>query len=157
MRTYGQDVRCSSGQNASETTSRGGPRHSFHNPLHCILPPYILDHMAGHPDEQIRRIAINAIALSEGLRSRRITVGLMPFMGEIPSPQGRKHRLVYDMHHATDPLPGALVRSEGQPPFGDAAADEAYDFSGYTYDFYKEIYNRNALDDKEMSMSSSVH
>jgi Zn-dependent metalloprotease len=113
--------------------------------------------MAQHPDEEIRRIAIKTIALSEALRSRRITFGLMPFMGAIPSARAGKERLVYDLHHATRPLPGDLVRSEGQPPCGDEAADEAYDFSGYTYDFYKEIYNRNSLDDKGMSLRSSVH
>ena len=54
-------------------------------------------------------------------------------------------------------LPGVLLRSEGQGPCGDEAADEAYDCAGFTYDFYKEVYHRNSIDDKGMSLISSVH
>ena len=39
----------------------------------------------------------------------------------------------------------------------DPAVNEAYDHSGATYDFYKDVFNRNSLDDKGMSLISSVH
>jgi Zn-dependent metalloprotease len=89
-------------------------------------------------------------------------------MAAIPSPTGKKHRLIYDAQHKpTHALPGKLVRSEGEKgsedpkgpngPSKDLAVNEAYDHSGDTYDFYKEIFNRNSLDDRGMSLISSVH
>jgi hypothetical protein len=35
-----------------------------HNPIHCILPPFVLEHMASSPDEAVRKLAIEAIALA---------------------------------------------------------------------------------------------
>jgi Zn-dependent metalloprotease len=77
------------------------------------------------------------------------------------SPTGKKHRLIYDAQHKpTHVLPGKLVRSEGEKgPNGpkDPAINEAYDHSGDTYDFYLKTFHRNSLDDRGMSLISSVH
>lgn len=131
--------------------------HDCRDPVQCIIPPYILDHMAASSNPEVRRIAMETMAASAAMRTMRATLSLMPQMAAIPSPEARKHRLVYDMQHTTWPLPGKLVRAEGQGPTGDEAADQAYDFSGTVYDFYKGILNRNSLDDKGMSLLSSVH
>jgi Zn-dependent metalloprotease len=49
------------------------------------------------------------------------------------------------------------VRPEGGKATGDPAADEAYKFSGKTWDFYYKILNRNSLDDQGLKLVSSVH
>jgi Zn-dependent metalloprotease len=56
-------------------------------------------------------------------------------------------------------LPGKLVLSEGDDisSVTDEAVKEAYDYSGVVYDFYQQIFNRNSLDDRGMSLISSVH
>jgi Zn-dependent metalloprotease len=72
------------------------------------------------------------------------------------SPNRRKFRQIYDARQS-DQLPGILVRSEGEPNIGDAAADSAYDGAGDTYDFYDQIFQRNSLDDNGMTLISSVH
>jgi Zn-dependent metalloprotease len=89
----------------------------------------------------------------------RVTLSRLSGMTAVPSPQGLKYRLVYDMKHNSSifSLPGELVRSEGDTSASDEAVDEAYDFSGYTYDFYKEVLGRNSLDNQGMSLISSVH
>jgi Zn-dependent metalloprotease len=128
------------------------------HPLHCILPPYILERLAESPDARIRRQAIDAIAQSAALRATRSTLAAMGAMAAIPSPRGRKHRLVYDAKNGSfASLPGTLVREEGDKATKDAAANEAYNHSGYTYDFYKRVFDRNSLDDRGMSLVSSVH
>jgi len=83
----------------------------------------------------------------------------MPTMAAIPSPTRQKHRLVYTMNNSPNRfrLPGDLMRSEGQNPSQDAAVNEAYDFSGYTYDFYQQILGRNSIDGQGMTLISSVH
>lgn len=133
--------------------------HTCHNPLHCFLPPHIIDHLVTAEDPEIRNIAVENIAVAAAVRSVRTTLATMPMMSAIPSPARTKHRLVYDMEQKRETifLPGKLVRSEGDPPVEDDAVNEAYDYSGTTYDFYKEIFDRNSLDNKGMELISSVH
>jgi Zn-dependent metalloprotease len=70
-------------------------------------------------------------------RTQRMMYSAMPLMAVVPSPTLQKRRLVYDAHERRWPLPGTLVREEGQAASNDAAADEAYDYAGVTYDFYR--------------------
>jgi Zn-dependent metalloprotease len=128
------------------------------HPLHCILPPYILDRLAESEKVRVRRRAIDAIAESAALRATRATLASMGAMAAIPSPRGRKHRLVYDAKHGSFvSLPGTLAREEGGRASKDPAVNEAFLNSGYTYDFYREVFDRNSLDDRGMSLISSVH
>ena len=123
-----------------------------------ILPPFILERMAESPDKTTRRWALENLAASAAARATRMTLSTLPQMAAIPSPTGKKHRLIYDAQHKLPhALPGKLVRSEGEKGLKDLAANEAYDHSGDTYDFYMEIFNRNSLDDRGMSLISSVH
>jgi Zn-dependent metalloprotease len=128
------------------------------NPIHCILPPYVLDNLAESPDADVRRLAVEAIARSATLRATRTTLAQVSAMTAIPSPDGKKDRLVYNMNgQGSSFLPGKLVRREGSAKSRDVAVNEAYDYSGTTYDFYKTLFNRNSLDDRGMTLISSVH
>ena len=132
--------------------------HSCPNPLHCILPPYILDHLSESDDPAVRKLAIEAIARSATLRATR--TALAPFAAQtaIASAGAVKNRVVYDNKtNGATRLPGKLVRSEGGPKSKDPAVNEAYDNAGSTYDFYKKILARNSLDDGGMTLVSSVH
>ncbi len=130
-----------------------------HNPIHCIVPPYILHHMSESVDPEIRRLGVRAMASAAAVHSMRTTLARLPGMTAIPSPHGAKYRLIYDMKNSSSiySLPGRLVRSEGDAGTSDEAVNEAYDFSGYTYDFYKEVFGRNSLDNRGMTLISSVH
>jgi Zn-dependent metalloprotease len=70
--------------------------------------------------------------------------------------EGQKQRTIYNAHN-TETLPGDVIRTEGGPPSGDQAVDEAYDGLGATYDFYSLAYNRNSIDDEGMPMLATVH
>jgi len=131
---------------------------SCHNPIHCILPPYILDRMAESSDPKVRKLAIQAIARSAALRATRTTLARSPAMAGVRSSEARKDRRVYDMkNRGSTFLPGKLVRREGDPKSKDPAVNEAYDHAGVTYDFYKKVFSRNSLDDRGMTLVSSVH
>ena len=126
--------------------------------LHCFIPPYILDALSKSEDPAVRKQAVDAIEASATARAVRTTLSTMPQMAAIPSPTATKHRLIYDVQGRNfTALPGKLVRSEGEVRTKDPAVNEAYDHSGATYDFYKEVFNRNSLDDRGMSLISSVH
>jgi Zn-dependent metalloprotease len=128
------------------------------HPLHCILPPYVLDRMAESRNPRTRRLAVEAIRQSAALRATRQVLSTMPRMAATPSPQARKYRLVYDAKGGSfSSLPGKLVREEGGKSSKDPAVNEAYLHAGYTYDFYWKVLGRNSLDDAGMTLISSVH
>lgn len=126
--------------------------------LLCIIPPYMLEHLATSADPRVRKLAIEAIEASAENRATRRVMREMPGMAARVAPNGKKQRLVYDVQGAGMPaLPGKLIRSEGQPKVADLAVNEAYDHSGSTYDFYLKRFKRNSLDDAGMALVSSVH
>jgi Zn-dependent metalloprotease len=49
------------------------------------------------------------------------------------------------------------LRTEGAKPSGDAAADEAYDGLGATFDLYWNVFQRNSLDDNGLDLTATVH
>jgi Zn-dependent metalloprotease len=141
---------------------RAGLRH---HPVHCIVPPYLLERLAQSRDRAVRLAAIENLQLSAQMRGKRAIVATMPaallkYAAAAPTGPAKKRREVYDQGGKNPPdsaLPGKLVRSEGQPKRGDAAADEAYEHSGATWDFYWKVFQRNSLDDAGMTLVSSVH
>ena len=54
-------------------------------------------------------------------------------------------------------LPGKLVRGEGATRKGGTSVDEAYDYSGNTYEFFNKIFDRRSIDNKGMRLDSTVH
>jgi len=132
-------------------TDRIDRRRSF-------LPPYIMERLAEAPDPAVRRVARAAIEADSEARTTRALYSCMAAMAAVPSPKGGKHRLVYDLRHRPSSLlPGRLVRSEGNGPVKDAAVNEAYVGTGHVYDFLRRVFGRNSLDDRGMSLISSVH
>ena len=126
------------------------------DPIQCIIPPYITDKLAKSPNPQVRSRAIAQIQSAARMRAFREAAQDMPKLMAAMSPDKRKHRLVYDARKK-DQLPGKLTRSEGQAKVADAGINEAFDFSGDTYDFYDQLFERNSLDGNGMTLISSVH
>jgi Zn-dependent metalloprotease len=65
-------------------------------------------------------------------------------------------RTIFDAKNTTK-LPGTKVRGEGDPPTNDAAADEAYDGFGSTFNLYREAFDRCSLDDEGQPIIGTVH
>lgn len=152
-----------------DTTSSG--RRSF-------IPPYILERLASDADPTIAARAREAIAHDEQVRRHRRelpaptsetprpaeTIALAPRrphrvsprrtagVGEAPAP----HRTISDAHGQRR-TPGHEVRAEGEPPTGDAAADEAYDGLGATWRLWFEVFGRDSLDGKGLPLLATVH
>ena len=126
------------------------------NPLHCIVPPYILDHMAASSDSHTRTRAIANIRAAVAARTVRSLVQPALMRNSFLATPATKNRMIYDAGN-TDQLPGNLVRSEGDPASADGAVNNAYDYSGDTYDFYDQLFQRSSLDGNGMTLTSSVH
>ena len=122
----------------------------------AIVPPYMVEHMARSEDPRVRERALVHLARAAAVRAVRSFAQQMPAMMVTASTTGRKQRLIYDARKK-DELPGRLVRSEGEAKSVDVAVNEAYDYSGDTFDFFFDVFARNSLDDAGMSLISSVH
>ena len=127
------------------------PRHS----LQCIIPPYMLKNMYANGSAFQRQAALAAVIASAQMRGQR--QGLSEASIQIaPGDLVGKRRRVYTAANGSS-LPGTLVREEGSAPVNDAAANEAYDGAGATYDLYWDIYERNSLDGNGLRLDSTVH
>ena len=118
-----------------------------------IIPQEMLKAIAKNGTDAQKDLALHNLSLSGFIRGQRSVLGPVAF---ITATSGQKCREVYIANNTTD-LPGTIVRREGDPASGDIAVDEAYDGAGETYDFYKELFDRNSIDDNGMCMVSSVH
>ena len=132
------------------------------HPIQCIIPPYIAQEMVKSPDPAVRNAGLTSLTSGERARTLRALFRVAPgtiapgaLLAAAAAPP-KKEREVYDAE-GTDQLPGTLKRSEADGPTGDAAIDEAFDYSGDTYDFYLKLFKRNSLDDRGMTLVSSVH
>jgi Zn-dependent metalloprotease len=67
-----------------------------------------------------------------------------------------RNRLVYNANHGTS-LPGTLARSEGEGATGNKDIDNAYDYSGDTYDLYSEWFNRDSYNNNGATLKSTAH
>lgn len=130
--------------------------HKHHHTVSCIVPPHMLEEIATKGTKSQRELALNTLKTSEQMRGQRRA--LSDFTGAVSrfAAVGGKERIVYDAENGST-LPGTPARNEGDGPTSDAAVDEAYDGSGATYDLYKDIYNRNSIDNNAMRMDSTVH
>lgn len=118
----------------------------------CIVPPHLLREIINRGDPAMKKWAINTITLSEQTRMQRQVF----VTNTIMSVSEQKQRRIYDAKNKST-LPGKLVRTEGDPSVDDPAVNEAYDGAGWTYDLYKDVYGRNSVDDKGMTLDSTVH
>ncbi len=123
-------------------------------PIHCIVPPHILEKIAQRGNADQKSWAFRTLALSEQIRGRRQSFGLIAALATAST--GTKRRTVYDARSGRS-LPGRLVRSEGGPRSKDPAVNEAYLGSGTTYDLYYKVFGRNSIDERGMRLDATVH
>lgn len=141
------------------------------NPLYCILPPHILESIIKRGTQRQRERALEHLGINhslhvarvgfdeslrqqrQALRQQRLALGKSRFEVALG---GQKERTIYTANNSFK-VPGTPVRSEGAPPTGDLAVDEAYTYMGNTYDFYWNIFTRNSIDDAGMRLDGSVH
>ncbi len=120
-----------------------------------IVPPHILREIAKKGDPEQRKLALNSLMASEKVRGMREAFAEL-FVATPVTPVDIKCNKIYDAKHLSHyDLPGDQIEDPGNS--NDEAAKEAFDGAEATYNFYKDIYERNSIDDKGMCLISSVH
>lgn len=120
-----------------------------------IIPPHILHEIKRNGDPSQKEWAERSIRLSDEIRSRRGEKLFAPTIEE-HLVKAAKKRIIYSAENTTN-LPGEKLRIEGQAPTNDPSADEAYYGTGATFDLYANAYERNSIDNRGMSLISTVH
>ena len=134
-------------------------------PHRCtIVPPYLLEALAGSDDPSVAAWARATLVADADLRRSRRTAELRPPRAAsataAPRPQrgttDGPRRAVHDAQSGTT-LPGELVRDEGAPATDDREVTEAYDGLGATWELWQQAYGRNSLDGKGLPLVATVH
>jgi Zn-dependent metalloprotease len=118
-----------------------------------IIPEYMNKKIVEKGTKKQKEQAWKNLILTEQLRGRRSVTGLMSSMFSVSN---KLDRTIFDAEN-TDNLPGTLVRREGEKAKGGQTVSEAYDYSGSTYNFYKDVFKRNSIDTRGMKLDSTVH
>jgi Zn-dependent metalloprotease len=128
--------------------------HRYRAPCRCyIIPPHILQHMAGQANAQVRDAARTTLLANRELVTQR---EIYAALGPTALAAGPLRRTVYDARNEPT-LPGDRVRSEGDAPSSDAAVNDAYEGAGLTHAFYDQIFHRQSVDDRGMRLDATVH
>lgn len=122
-----------------------------------IIPPYIFTGMERSSDKRFKRIAFHMRTVMQRLRERRIEIfsatSAVRTLSTLPMP---RRRIIYDSGNGNN-LPGNQILIEGGQIPADPAAKEAYEFSGITWDFFKQLFNRSSIDNSGYILHSSIH
>ncbi|MBX6767211.1 MAG: M4 family metallopeptidase [Actinomadura rubrobrunea] len=118
-----------------------------------IVPPHILERLAGGDDPALRDMAHRTLVFSSASRTRRRT---LPVQAPSPAEDFVPKRTVYDAG-GREELPGREARTEGQEATGDTAVDQCYDWLGVTFDFFESAYRRDSIDGAGLPLLSTVH
>ena len=128
------------------------------HPIHCIVPPHMVEAILLRGNVQQRRMAARLAEQSAAMRSeRQAAVPQGGYLAAVaPRPRTRPRRTTYDAKHK-DELPGTLARKETGPAVADRTVNEAHEGAGDTYQLYRVVYGRDSLDGRGMGLVSTVH
>jgi hypothetical protein len=120
----------------------------------CLfIPPYLLQSLAERTDDpDLAGRARATLDLDTLLREQRRAPGPRP-----ADTSAERPRRTISTADNTERLPGTPLRTEGEPPTGDAAVDEAYDGVGATWTLFQEAYERDSFDDAGHPLDVTVH
>ncbi|MCK1992192.1 M4 family metallopeptidase [Peribacillus muralis] len=122
-----------------------------------IVPTYILENLAQNEVEAARV----TIAKSRQMRRRRIFKeydinGVVALTDAGSGRHGESARHVYDCKGKTK-LRVNEARKEGDRSSGDSVVNQAYDYSGVVRDYFKDILQRNSIDNEGLDLILNVH
>jgi Zn-dependent metalloprotease len=131
---------------------------------HCAVPPQILERIARHGTDEQRDWALATLSHDTSTRSLRLNTAVLRAqvrgmnVSELTAPTGHPEarRTIRDAGGA-ESLTGTVARTEDAPRSKDVAVNEAYDGLGATFDFYRDVFARNSIDDEGLALDASVH
>jgi Zn-dependent metalloprotease len=126
--------------------------HNSNHPICHIIPPLLLEKVIKNGNENEKKMALAVLVESSRARARR---EILPAVISTFGLATGLTRTIYDAKNQTNK--GEPVLNEHDKPSKDDDVNRAYDYSGYTYKFYKDVLGWDSLNNKGMSLLSTVH
>ncbi|NOZ69010.1 MAG: peptidase M4 family protein [Deferribacteres bacterium] len=127
----------------------------FIHRCNCMyIPPDVLENLAKAGVDEAR-VSIQQSELSRVKRSAK-EIGMEAFTGVTTAPAGTASRQIYNCKNQWKQRVD-LARGEGDPVTSDDAVNEAYEYAGAVRDYYKNVLNRNSVDNLGMNLLFNVH
>ncbi len=135
---------------------------------HCLLPPQILEQILRNGTEEQRAWALETLLRDQTIRTARIQNAVVRGSGPregadalavraVGRPDDiRPSREIRDAQSHED-VQGVVARREGDQATADQAVNDAYDALGDTFNFFREVFVRNSIDDAGMPLRGVVH
>ena len=139
--------------------------HSSHNPVQCVVPPYISDKLLDQASARKLPVIINDELRSSRFRNDRSFFGkLSETQRAVLSPVARALKTpamkmqVFDMEHDTDLTKAKLVWDNGKA-IGRQDADTKHVIAAgtATWDMYYQIFGRNSIDNLGLVLKHYIH
>jgi Zn-dependent metalloprotease len=135
------------------------------NPIHCVVPPFVLSRVAAGGTPRQREWALRTLDADTTIRhARSVNAKARGRKGAREGPDAlaaaapaRRNRIIWDAKHSWEVTGLQRVRDEDDGPTGDPAVDEAFDGLGDTWDFWQDAFSRDSLDDENMPLRGVVH
>jgi Zn-dependent metalloprotease len=135
------------------------------NPLLCVVPPHVLNHIVVNGTPKQRRWAARTLGADSTIRQARAIntkargrkgprEGYDTLAAAAPA---RRNRIIWDARHSYAVTGLKRVRDENDPPVNDKAVNEAFDGLGETWSFWQQVFSRDSIDDANMPMRGIVH
>jgi len=113
-------------------------------------------HKAGGP-QLVWRVVVRPLDARQPEMAVFVDAHSGTFAFHYPLRPDAKSRNIYDAKNQTNISEAVLVRKEGDAPTGNEAEDDAYDYLGSVYDFYKNSFGRDSWDGKGGLLNGYVH
>jgi Zn-dependent metalloprotease len=135
------------------------------NPIHCIVPPYMLHKLMESSDKKIADLAINSNFRSFRFRNDRSffqnsTLHQKTVLGAVSKTavKATMQMTVYDCRQTTD-FKGAvkLWDSKTNKKITSLPAKNAIKGGKASWDFYSQLFGRNSIDNKGLPIQQYIH
>lgn len=121
--------------------------------VNCIVPPHIMLKLLQHKDKNVRQAALNTLLSGARLRTQR---SVRPSFLAISAPANGRCT-IFDAHGSRSLSDATTVRTQDGPPSADDSVNQAFDGLSATRDFYKDIFDRDSIDNRGMRLDGYVH
>ncbi|MFD8720701.1 M4 family metallopeptidase [Streptomyces sp. NPDC059629] len=119
----------------------------------CIVPPHLLEKLLRSDDAEVHKAALATLLTTASLRGERT---IRASFAGIATP-GNGRRTVFDCQNGRLLPLATLVRTEDGAPSTDDSVNRAFDGLGTTRDFYRDVFNRDSIDDQGMRLDGYAH
>jgi Zn-dependent metalloprotease len=126
-------------------------------PLCWFVPPYVTANLAETTEApSVDQAELDVAEDVRGRRAAALTRETAESAELAPPATGTSRREVYDSENSTNQRV-TLVRPEGAPETKDAAVINAYDGAGTVRAFFREVLNRDSIDNRSLDLVLNVH